>query len=270
MQEDIFVARLALGDEQAALREIQFRDLATREKLSLLRLKLYLKLHAGQVEKLLELMNQFVNEFPASTNRVRIEYEMADLSFEAAERAWLEVRDVARENATQVAKKWSDVRRNQALGREIAGRLLRQKGAGLETQDYLHLWQDYLLSYYIQGDYSGLAAQTAVLLADAEVGSLGWVMGKVNEGVVLACSDPPRSREAGELFDQVMSLGFRNKPAYDQWITCAAKWHVCLALRDGNRAEAEATAHWVENSSCSKTLKQDFLRVYRSLIGNSE
>jgi len=215
-------------------------------------------------------MRGFVREFPESTNRPKVEYDLADLSFEMAEKLWLQLCNSVHTNNGPASDKWDAIRAYHALGREVAGRLLRNKGAGLELQDRLHLWQDYLLSYYIQADYDGLAAGTAVLLAESEPGSLGWLMAKVNEAVVLACNEPSRSREAGELFDQIMSLGFRDKPAWDQWITCAAKWRVYLALREGNRTEAEATAGWVRTSNCSKTLKQDFMNVYRSLIGHSE
>jgi hypothetical protein len=270
LEEEVWAARLALGEEAAWFAEVPSSDSARRERLSLVRLYVCKKLYPDQGDRLIELMRGFVREFPESTNRPKVEYDLADLSFEMAEKLWLQLCNSVHTNNGPASDKWDAIRAYHALGREVAGRLLRNKGAGLEPQDRLHLWQDYLLSYYIQADYDGFAAGTAVLLAESEPGSLGWLMAKVNEAVVLACNEPSRSREAGELFDQIMSLGFRDKPAWDQWITCAAKWRVYLALREGNRTEAEATAGWVRTSNCSKTLKQDFMNVYRSLIGHSE
>jgi len=266
LEEDLWGARLALGDEEALFAEVPSSDVARRERLSLVRLRVYQKLYSNQVDRLLELMGGFVGEFPNSTTRTRVEYEMADLSFEVAERAWLELRESGNVGAAQAQAKWDLIRRYNASGREVAARLLRQKGSGLEPQDYLHLCQDYLNSYHEERDFEKLASEVGVLLGDYEEGSLGWVMGRIYEGVVLACQTPPRSAEAGRLFEQVMSLGFRNKPSFDQWITCAAKWRVYLALADGNKAEAETVAAWVETGNCSKELKRDFGKKYHLLV----
>ncbi len=270
LEEDIWAARLVLGDEAALFAEVPANDVARRERLNLVRLRVYKKLYAGQPDRLLELMRAFVGEFPGSTNRPKVEYELADLSFELAERALAELRSSGNQSDAQATDKWDVIRRHHALGREMADRLLHQKPSLLEQQDYLHLCQDYLNSFYAEAGYERLASEAEALLGQYEAGSLGWVMAKVYEGVVLVGRNPARLAEADAIFRQVLSLGFRNKTSFDQWLSCAAKWRVYLALARGDHTEAEAVAKWVQAANCSTTLKQDFLRAYRALIGNSE
>lgn len=241
-------------------------DVRRAERLHLVRLRVYKKIYANQAERLIKLMDAFVRAFPDSTNRPKVEYELADLSFELAERALFELRGSGNQTDAQATDKWDVIRRHHALGRQVADRLLHQKPSLLEQQDYLHLCQDYLNSFYAESDYERLASEAEALLGQYEAGSLEWVMAKVYEGVVLAGRNPPRSAEADAIFRQVLSLGFRNKTSFDQWLSCAAKWRVYLALARGDRAEAETVAKWIDTAQCSKELKREFVENYQSLI----
>lgn len=269
LEEEVWAARLALGDEATLFAEVLDDDKARRERLSLVRLRVYKKLYTEQADRLLELMHAFVREFPDSTDRPKVEYELADLGFKLAERAWLELRKSSAQTNGVASESWAVMLRYNKLGRDVAGRLLHQKIALLEQQDYLHLCQDYLNSFYAEGDYEQLAHEAESLLGRYETGSLGWVMRRVYDGVVLAGQNPARLAEADAVFEQVLSLGFSGKSSSDQWISCAAKWRAYIALARGEWAAAQAVAKWVETAPCSKELKREFGEKYKLLTGTA-
>jgi len=265
-KEDLWVARMTLGGGEAALEEIPMQDAAAREKFSLLRAQLYPKIQPEQIDQNLQRLADFINQFPASKSRPRIEYDMVRLRFRAGEQLCKEA--LAAEQAGEAkiaADKRAAARRYFELARPGQSRAVVDKAAGVEASDICDLREDLLRSYYWERDYATLAAQAASQVATATPGDLDWARGKVFHGIALSSQTPPKLSEAAAVLDEVLALGFNNDSEHNEAVIAAAKWRSYVAFTSGDKAEAEEIVEWVQGGNCAKHLKADFLKVYNSV-----
>jgi len=266
LKQDLWVARVTLGDEKAALQEIPMQDAAAREKFSLLRAQLYPKIQPDRFDENLQRLADFINQFPASESRPRIEYDMARLRFRAGEQLCKEA--VAAEQAGEAqtaAEKRAAARRYFDLARPAQSRAVPDKAAGVEASDICDLREDSLRSYYWEKDYAGLAARAASQVGLATPGDLDWTRGKVFHGIALSSQRPPKLSEAAAVLDEVLASGFSNDSEHNEAVIAAAKWRSYVALTSGDRAKAGEIVEWVQAGNCDKHLKADFLKVYNSV-----
>lgn len=227
LAEDIQVARLALGDEKAVLEETAIQDDAVREKIGLLRLNLYQKLQPEQVDRNLDLMKEFLTQFPASKQRQRVEFDMANISFPRGKELYMEAEEAEYfGDARAAAAKRNQAGRYFETVRSVQSEARADKSLGIEASDLLDLRADMLYSYYLEKNYSRLAQLSAALVSESTPGDLKWIQGKVYAGIALRMLSPEKTKEAATIFDEVLALGFKNRPDHDHQLDIAARWRI--------------------------------------------
>jgi hypothetical protein len=263
-QEDLWGARLALGDDAGVFGEIPVKDAATREKASLLRVRQHYRIHKDtHIDKNIQLMSDFLKDFPESSACKRVEYDLANVNFLGGEQLWKEADAAEKAGDTKTAgKKRAAAGKYLQSARSLQSEVVADKAAGIETFDVLDLREDLLRSYYWEQDYAGIKAQTASLLAGSKPGETEWLLGKVYDGIVSSRAVPPKLSEAAATFDEVLAFGFKNNHRNDHLVILAARWRISVARRSGDPEKAAAIVRWVQASDCSQNLKTDFLKEY--------
>ena len=266
LSEDIQVARLTLGDEKAVLEEAAIQDDAVREKVGVMRVNLYKKLQPENVDRNLELMKDFITQFPESKSRKRVEFDMANISFPSGKQMRLEAEALEQagdangaEARRELASKYFELQRN----------LKNQKAdstAGVDATDVFDLRGDLLYGYFLEKNFDQLSNLTATLLAEAKPGDALWAMAKVYQGIALQSQSPANAKEAAAVFDEVLALEFTNKPERDYYLILAARWRANIAVAADDKARAEAIVKWVQDAKCAKELKVSFLSDYAPAV----
>jgi hypothetical protein len=265
LAKDIFVALLTLGEENTILAQVPVNDAATLEQVKFLRLQLHQKLQPGSIDRNLQLMSDFLEQFPQSPNRKRIEFDMASRSYERGLELCFEA-----DNAEAQGDGTSARDRRAAAGTYFAlQRSLQMHKAeatqGIEASDILDMRKDLLISYWLEKQYDTLASQSAALLAESTPWDLSWIVGKVFSGIALMGPTPPSARRAAQIFDEVLALGFKNKPDQDVFVEVAARWRVHIALQAGDKTKAREVVEWVQDGNCTKDIQAVFLTDHAGL-----
>lgn len=262
LSEDIRTARLTLGDEKAVLEEVPIADKREREKVGLLRVNLYKKLQPENVDRNLELMKDFITQFPESKSRKRVEFDMANISFPSGKQMRMEA-----EALEQAGDANGAAARRQLAGKyfELQRNLENQKAdgaAGVDATDVFDLRGDLLYGYFLEKNFDQLSKLTASQLAEAKRGDALWVMAKVYDGIALQSQSPANTKAATAIFDDVLALEFTNKPERDYYLILAARWRSNIANAAGDKARAQEIVQWVQAGKCAKELKNGFLSEY--------
>lgn len=267
LRHDVWTARITLGNEQAVLEEILPDDLAGREQFGLLRVQLYQKLQPDRTDRNLQMMKDLLEEFPETKSRKRLEFDIASLSFSLGEKLCKEADKVGNSQTnSEVAEKRSAAGAHFAIFRSIQSQVVVDKQSGIEVSDVLDLRGDFLYSYFLEKNFTQLAVETARLLAEAQPGDLKWVMAKVYEGILLQNQTPPQTDKAAAVFDEVLGLGFKNRPDHDYYMLLATKWRIHVAQFSNDPAKARELVSWVRDGSCRKDQKVKFLKEYDGLL----
>lgn len=266
--EDVWVARLTMGDEKALFAEIPIEDQAAREKVNFLRVQLYQKMQPNEVDRNLKMMADFVKDFPESQGRKRVEFDMASISFPRGEQLCKEA-DLAEKagDSQAAARKRELASRYFETLRTVQSRADVDKASGIEPSDIFDLRADLLYSYYLEKNDTVLASLTVSIINASEPGDLNWMVAKVYEGIRLASQTPPADA-ATKTFDEVLAFGFRNKPDHDYYALLAVRWRSYLALRSGDRETVRGLYQRVEEAACAKNLKKSFLTSHAILAGS--
>ena len=144
--------------------------------------------------------------------------------------------------------------------------LVPDKSLEIETSDILDRREDLLFSYALEKDFTTLTQLTSTMLANSTPGDLNWMTAKVHDGIVLANLDPPRSAEASVIFDDLLKLGFKGRPANDRILITAARWRVNVALKTGDLANARQVIQLVQNGVCVENMKAEFLKDHAAFV----
>lgn len=267
LKSDVWVARMTLGDERAALDEVPLDDAASREKFSLFRIQLYLKLQPDRVDRNLQMMNDYVTLFPDSKGRKRVDFDRAGLSFQRGKILCLEA---------EAAEKAGDTNRVAALRftangyftiqRALQSQAVVDKDAGIEALDISDLREDLLYSHLLEKNLSTLASITSTMIAESTVGDLNWTMARVYDGITLMNQTPPSPGEAAAIFDDLLARGFKNTPDHDKLVMVAARWRVKIAVDARNRTKAREVVLMVQGANCVKNIKGDFMKNHSFLL----
>jgi hypothetical protein len=132
LRQELWTARVILGEEQAALKKIPAEDASGREELRLLRVHLYPKIRPDQAEANLQRMRDFLEDFPKSPARPRVEIDMAGVALNEGIRLVNFVGDPVK------ATPYFD------LARGIFNRIIDGELAGLPTADVAEAWDGIL------------------------------------------------------------------------------------------------------------------------------
>ena len=266
LKEDLWVARMTLGGGEAALEQIPMEETAAREKFSLLRAQLFPKIQPERADENLQRLADFLQQFPESKSRARVEYDMVRVGFRAGERLCKEALAAEQAGEAQTAaEKRAAAHSYFALARSGQSRAVPDKEARVEASDIRDLREDMLRSFYLERDYASLATQAASQVETATPGDHDWVLGKVFHGIALSSQRPPKLSEAAAVLDEALALGFKSDSEHDYALMAAAKWRSYVALTSGDKAKAAEIVEWVQAGNCAKHLKTDFLKVYHSV-----
>ena len=238
LQDDVWVARLLLGEEAALLAEVT--DKAGQEQLTLLRLELAVDLERESVDANLERLEEFLSAFPEPAERERVEKAAAILHFRKG-------RQLALSGEAEQAREYFAAQR------------------ALEDQDVAML-EDRLYSLMLEADFKTLAALTTAVTASSSPGELEWMEGKLFDA--FGAISQARTNEAVVVLDDVIGTAatFKDDKAQDRLLLNAVKWQIHLALASGDRTKAETLARWVQHSDCPKHYKFPFLKDHLSLL----
>ena len=267
LREDIWMARMTLGEEEAALEEVPILDTASREKFSLLRIRLYYTMQPEQTDRNLQMMKQFIEEFPLSKGRQRVEFDMASIGFHRGEAICMEA--AATEEAGDVeaaAELRAAAHRYFKPARLLQRRVVSDQESGLKASDIRDLREDLLCSYYWEKDFANLAAETSSLKESSTPGDLDWILARTFEGITLLQVSLAATDAAAEIFDEVMEINFNGKPDHDRLVSVATLWRVSIALRVGDLEKVREIIHWVEASDCTENIKTGFLEDNQELV----
>jgi hypothetical protein len=261
LRDDLWAARVILGDETTALQEIAGLDLAHQEKFGLLRARLYPKIQPKQASQNLHRMSDFLKAFPESPNRARLELEMADVALVEGERL------------VKVAGRLGDgseaatVRANAAayfdFARPLFSRVVENEEAGIGASELREAREGILRAHFAQADWANLSSWAAQMLANAPE-EKEWVVAKLYHGAGLARQR--KSAEAAKELDEVLAVGFKGSPSYDGMLISAARWRIRVAQGSGDEATARRVVQDVQNSICMDSLKRAFLKQFETLV----
>lgn len=266
LSEDIRVARLTLGDEKAVLEEVPIQDLVEREKVGLLRVRLYQKLQSENVDRNLGMMKDFIRDFPESKSRKRMEFDMANISFPSGKQMCLEAEALEQAgDSTGAASRRESASKYFELQRSLQNQTA-DKSAGVDATEIFDLRGDLLYGYFLEKNFAELSNLIAAMLAGSTTNDATWAMAKVYEGIALQSQTPPNTKEAIIIFDQILKLEFTNKPDRDYYLIQAARWRSNIAVASGDKTKAEEIVSWVQAGNCAKDLKGNFLAEYGTPI----
>jgi hypothetical protein len=268
LRYDLWAARIILGDGTAALEEIPGQDAASREKFSLLRALLYPKIQPGNAGENLQRMSDFLEEFPESRSRPRMEFEMADVALCEGERLAQQAEAASRAGDAETAT----AKRDSAApylnrAHELFSRVDEDQEAGIVEADVRESRVGMLRVFFAQEDWPSLAKWKDQLIANSP-GEKGRLVAKLYYGVGLV-RQGKLTEAAGEL-DEVLAIGFRNTPSYDGLLVSAAEWRIHVARLTGDEASARRVAQQVQSSDCVNSLKRTFLKQFGILIAQPD
>ena len=286
LKEDVWVARLTLGDEKAVLADIPAKDAEALEKASWLRVQLHQRLQPGNGVRHLQLIEEYLTAFPASKQRKRAEFDMAALNFHEGKELCLEAEKLeAAGSATLAATKRATAagyfKKQRALqhgggigtaggtpGSKVLSRAGTNDGVTIEAQDILDQRGDLLYGYALEKDFVTLTNLTSAIITNAVPGDVNWVMARAHDAIVLANQNPPRPVEASAIFDELLAMGFTGKADRDRQLITAARWRVHLAIKGGDTANVQRVMLLMQTNGCVANLKADFLKDYAAYAVN--
>ena len=268
LQREVWAALVLLGDETATMNVVQSQDFVTRERFGFLRVLLHKRLYPGQLDQNLQLMSDFLSQFPASSNVMRVQFDTADISFPRAEHLCLDA-DALEKAGNYAAAATNRYLAHYYLGIERAAQsqVATNRQLGIEGTDLLALRDDLLYGYYLEKNYTAITPLTAAMITNSQPGDLAWIVGKLYNGILLMSQSPPNTNQAALLFDQILAQNFNGRPSHDHKIIDATKWRLYVARRSGNQQKAIALVQWVQASKCNKNQMAVFLAKYGFLIG---
>ena len=269
LKEDVWLARMTLGDEQAVLNEIPAQATADRERVGLLGIQLYKHLQPGEVDQNLQRMGKFINTFPESKSHKRVEFDMANISFSRGEALSKEA-DAAEQSGDMNT---AGSKRAQAHGyfnytRTLQDQMVADPASGIEESDVLDRQDDLLHSYFIEKDYNKVLSLATAMVQESTPGELKWIMGKDYRGIIFQVQTPPDFKRAASELDDVLALNFKNKADYDHHLLVAAKWRIYAANRSGDAVKAAQIVQWVQGANCTTNQKAAFMKNYSVFLGS--
>jgi hypothetical protein len=268
LKEEVWSARITLADDQAALADIPAQDTAARARFSFLRIQLAERLHRDRVDQNLQLMADYLGKFPESDDRKRVEFNMAEFSFRKGEQLSVEANAAEQSGDTNTAgEKRASASQFFEQMRSLQSQIVTNRAAGIEESDVLDSREDLLYSYYLEKNYGSLLSLTSSMISESKPGDMNWIMGKLYTGIALTSMPGPKTTEAAVVLDEVLALGFKNKPQNDHYVLSAAKWRIYVAQRSGDKNKAVQLVLWVYSGNCTKNIKTEFLKTNGAIAG---
>lgn len=262
LQQDIWVARLTLGDENALWGEVPATDVAAREQLSFLRLRLYQRLQKDQTDRNIKMATEFLELFPESLHRKRVEYELAEVALCGGERLKKPGRQEG--DPTTLEGKRATSARYLEMARELYGSVVEDPKTGIAIADVQQSRLGMVRIYFAQKDSVGLSNCVAQLIADYPAKGKVWVVAKLYYAASLYRQN--NLTEAANELDEILAVEFKNNPSSDGHLVAAARWRILVAQRLGDKETPRRVVQLVQSSECVDSVKRTFLTKYQDLL----
>lgn len=262
MKQDIWVARLTLGDENALWGEVPASDVAAREQLSFHRVRLFQNLQKNETEKNIKLANEFIEQFPESVHRKRVEYELAEIALIGGERLVKPGRRVG--DPTTIPERRTAATRYLDLARELYGRVAEDPKADISDADVQESRLAIVRINYANKDWAALSECVGRLTSEYPAQGKVWLHAKRYHAAGLVRQS--KLTEAAKELDEVLAIGFKGNPSFDGPLASVAGWRISVAQQLGDEETARRVARMVENSDCVGSVKRTFLTKYENLL----
>ncbi len=250
LQQDLWTARVILGGEEAALKEIPAKAAAGLEKFHLLCALLYPKIHPELAEQNLQRMKDFLKTYPGSPARPRVELDLAGVALREGERLITKVGLPAK------AVPHFD------FARELFGRVVEDKDAGISATDVEQAWEGTMRIHYWgrdekwQRDDAKLMAWLERMVSMSVPESNPWRQAKLFQGIVL--KDLQKYDEAAAVLDELVALGFKGNPSHDGRTSAAVRARIDVARRLGDEDKQRQLNQWVRESNCVDSIRRGY------------
>jgi hypothetical protein len=250
LRQNLWTARIILGEEQAASAEIS--DVALREEFRLQCALLLPKTQPDRADENLQRMKNFLADYPDSPARPRVEFDMATVALNEG------IRLVRNTKMPGEAPPYFE------LAREVFGRVTEDKEAGISPADVAESWDGILRSYYWerdanwQNDEAKLMAWTERMISMSKPGDSSWRQAKLYQGDLLL--HQRKYDEAATVLDELVALGFKGNPSHDGRTSFAVTWRIAVATRIGDEEKAEQLRQWVRESNCVDSIRRDWVK----------
>jgi hypothetical protein len=262
LAEDLQVALAVLGQEPAALAEISVGAPDRRERYGLIRVGLHLRLNPNAWEQNLQMLAEYQAElqtFPASSRRLRIEYDLARFALPVGEQLCAENAGAVPAEAQIAEAKHAAGSRYFEAVRTVQRHAAQAQWAGIEARERAWLRQVSFATYHYEHDYAGMSAAAEAEMAQSAPGAVDWLRAKVFSGIALYRQTPPQPDAAATALEDVLAFGFRDQREHDLMILEAVVWRMQLALIADDRAKVRTLFNWVKQSPCEAAIKAGFL-----------
>jgi hypothetical protein len=237
----------ALGGEDQALK---LEALGNLEETAFAMAQLHKKIDADADAKLRRMTN-FLNDFPKSKHRQRLQYDIANVVLEEGWRlAW-------KSKPVQAA-----IYLDQA--RAMFSGVVVDKEAGVDETDVMESQKGIMRAFYAKQDYAGLSSWVAHCVTNVPAGGKDWLAFKLYDAAGLACQK--KSAEAAAELEELLTIGFKGQPGYDGLLVSAAKWRIRVAKQTGDTATIQRMAQLVEKSDCYGSIKRTFTQNFKELV----
>lgn len=261
LRDDLCKARIILGDEAAALKELAGQDVVEREKLSLLRVLLYPKIQPNQAALNLQRMTDFLKEYPQSRHRMKVEFEMANVALLEGERLANEARSNPDAKAAAVPRAAATPYLELAQG--LFPRIAEDQEAGIGATELHEARIRMMRVFFAQEDWVNLSERARQLLAaDPDEKERLVILLYHGYGLTLEGKFPA----AAQVLDETLAIGFRGTPSYDGLLVSAAGWRFRVARQSGDEAAARRVVELVRNSNCYGSRKRTFLEKFEPML----
>lgn len=260
LREDTLRARIVLGQQEAVFNEIPTGDVATQEEVSLLTIEIYRKLQPENMDRNLDMLQDFIRDFPESRRRKRIEFDIATVSFERGKQLCMEADEAGRQlNGKASAEKRAAAQSYFQLQRSLKGHRVNPE-LGINTSDVFDMRKDLIHSYWYERDYAGLRSVTTSRIADSTPGGLDWIVAKLFLGIAIMSETPGHSADATPIFDEILACGFTGKPDQDHLVECAVRWRLHIARTSDDTDTVQQLVSMVRDGICTKNIKEGFFK----------
>lgn len=258
LQQDVLVARLSLGEHNVLLSEIPETDKESREKIGFLRLRLYQELQKTETDKNIQMAENFIEQFPNSIHRKRVEYELAGVLLSGGEKMSTEARCANDRELVKTKRESADRYLNYAG--ELYRSIREDREAGISSADVQQSQVAMVRIAFAKEDWDGLSESAESLVSkSAPKGKLALIAklydgaGKVRQGKLM---------EGAKILDEVLQFEFQNTPSIDGLLISAAGWRIRAARESGEKDTINRVISLVQKSQCASSIKRTFMKNF--------
>jgi hypothetical protein len=146
--------------------------------------------------------------------------------------------------------------------RSVCEDLLAEHRSELTEKDALLLKEDYLKSYYFEGQHEELLGASGEVASQYPTQTKGWALGKVFEALALAFRPQPDTEGATICLDEVLARPVEDNSRHENLNVMAAFWRAQIANAAGDNARVLELVDHVKEAYPDGNLKAMMLKRF--------